>query len=63
MKSKAKESKEDEVQYYKFRPRSITLDDVVNGDLSSFGMLESGGNLSSEGQELLMEQEFSKVVC
>ncbi|XP_020701231.1 midasin isoform X3 [Dendrobium catenatum] len=61
MKSNAKASKEEETQYYKFRPRSITLDDVVNGDISSFGMLESGGDLSSEWQELLMEQEFSKV--
>ncbi|KAK8943576.1 hypothetical protein KSP40_PGU010141 [Platanthera guangdongensis] len=61
MKSKAKESEETEAQYFKFRPRSFILNDFVDVEEAYLGNPESGGNHSSEGQELLLEREFLKL--
>ncbi|PKA58467.1 hypothetical protein AXF42_Ash013973 [Apostasia shenzhenica] len=61
MKSQEKTMDAVEAQYYKFKPRSIIVDEFMERDISSLSMLDSDGNLSTESQELLMEQEFAKV--
>ena len=60
MKIKAKEF--GEAQYYEFRPRSIKIEEIFEGDLCQLSKSDSDGSLTSDCEEMLMEQEFTVVV-
>ncbi|KAG0491119.1 hypothetical protein HPP92_007982, partial [Vanilla planifolia] len=59
--SQARAHEEGKAQYYEFRPRSVVLDDIVEGIITSLDLSDSEVHLSTEGQELLMEREFATV--
>ncbi|KAG0489307.1 hypothetical protein HPP92_008118 [Vanilla planifolia] len=59
--SQARAHEEGKAQYYEFRPRSVVLDDIVEGIITSLDLSDSEVRLSTEGQELLMEREFATV--
>ncbi|XP_073008545.1 midasin isoform X3 [Typha latifolia] len=60
MKSRRKVKEYDEGQYYKFRPRLIRIEDILEGDMSALLALDTDGNMTSETEERL-GQEFMKM--
>lgn len=62
MKSQNKVKEDGDAQYYKFRPRLIRIEDIVEGHFSSLCASDSEESLASECEEILMEQEFNEVV-
>ncbi|XP_058077090.1 midasin isoform X2 [Magnolia sinica] len=52
---------DDEAQLYKFRPRTFRVEDILEVDVSALRELAPDESLSSEWQEMLVEQEFSEV--
>nr|XP_029123013.1 LOW QUALITY PROTEIN: midasin [Elaeis guineensis] len=61
MKSQKKAKEDDEAQLYKFRPRSIKIEDILVGDMSQLSDLDSDGPLTLENGETLMQQEFTEM--
>lgn len=61
MKSQIKVKEDSDAQYYRFRPRLISIEDIFEGNFSSLCMSEdSEGSLTSESEELLMKHEFDE---
>ncbi|XP_020093830.1 midasin isoform X2 [Ananas comosus] len=61
MKSRGKIREDNESQYFKFRPRSIRIEDILEGDLSPLSELDSDGNMAFDSEEKL-EQNFLGTV-
>ncbi|KAG1362520.1 Midasin [Cocos nucifera] len=59
MKSQKKAKEDGEAQHYKFRPRSVKIEDILVGDISQLSDLDSDGPLTFENEEILMQQEFT----
>lgn len=62
MKSHNKDKEENDAQYFKFRPRSVMLEDILRNDQCHLIELDSDGALARESEELWLEQEYSKLV-
>jgi len=62
MKSQIKIKEDGDAQYYRFRPRSIMIEDIVEGNFSSICMSDPDGSWTSESEELLIEREFTEAV-
>ena len=53
-------AKEDiEAQKYKFRPRSLRIEDILEVDVSSLMEFSADERLSPEWQELMVEQDLT----
>lgn len=61
MKSRIKAKDDGDTQSYRFRPRSVMIDDIFEGKFSSLCVLEDSDGLTSDCEEVLIEQEFSEV--
>ncbi|KAJ0981578.1 hypothetical protein J5N97_009833 [Dioscorea zingiberensis] len=61
MKSQNKDKEENDAQYYKFRPRSVVLEDILKNDQCQLLELDSDGALTHESEEMWLEQEYSKM--
>lgn len=63
MKSRGKIREDNESQYFKFRPRSIRIEDILEGDLSPLSELDSDGNMAFDSEEKLEQNFLGMVVC
>lgn len=61
MKSRGKIKEDNESQYFKFRPRSIRIEDILEGDLSPLS--DSDGNMAFDSEEKLEQNFLGTVVC
>ena len=58
MKSQAKVKEDGEFEYFKFKPRSLVLEDIVDANYIS----DADENSAFGSDELLMEHEFTSMV-